>query len=317
MSVHLLASSDPLSHVYQWVYQRLPITGSDNPFTPGGSVTLVSNHIIMQIIAVLLLVLVIPRCASVRSSGDAVRDLTPRGFRNFFEAICSYLRETVAKPVLGEHTDRFIPYIWTAFYYILFINLLGLLPLEPLTKGLVRSVYPDAHHGVGGSATGNIWVTGSLAACTLFMIVFNGLRYNGMTYVKHFFQGPVFIAPLIAFLEVVGLVAKCFALTVRLFANMVAGHVLLAVLLSFIGASYVALGAGAATGIGIAVALTSIAFNLLELFVAFLQAFIFTFLTTLFIGQAVVIHHEHGDEHAHEGHHGGHAAANHAHAGHP
>jgi F-type H+-transporting ATPase subunit a len=136
------------------------------------------------------------------------------------------------------------------------------------------------------------------------MIVFNGFRYNGMAYVRHFFQGPVFIAPLIAFLEVVGLVAKCFALTVRLFANMVAGHVLLAVLMSFISLSYQALGTAAALGIGIVVVLSSVAFNLLELFVAFLQAFIFTFLTTLFIGQAVVIHPEH-EEHAA---HGAHAA---------
>ena len=131
------------------------------------------------------------------------------------------------------------------------------------------------------------------------MIVVNGLRYNGMAYIRHFFQGPAFVAPLIAFLEIIGLVAKCFALTVRLFANMVAGHVLLAVLLSFISLSYAALGAGAAAGIGVVVVLASVAFNLLELFVAFLQAFIFTFLTTLFIGQAVVIHH--GEDHREHG----------------
>lgn len=304
MSFPMLASSDPMSHVYQWIYQRVHVTDTNSVFTPGGSITLVSNHIVMQIIAVLLLILVIPRCARVGSSGDAVRDLTPRGLGNFFESICAYLRDTVARPILGEYTDRFIPYIWTAFFYILFINLLGLLPLEPVTKGLVRGIYPNAHHGIGGSATGNIWVTGSLAACTLVMVIVNGLRYNGMAYIKHFFQGPPFVAPLIAFLEVIGLFAKCFALTVRLFANMVAGHVLLAVLLSFIGLSYAALGAGIATGIGIVVVLTSVAFNLLELFVAFLQAFIFTFLTTLFIGQAVVIHHEHHEEHGHEPAHG-------------
>ena len=205
----------------------------------------------------------------------------------------------MARPALGKHTDRFVPYIWTAFFYILTVNLLGLLPIEPFTRVLVQGVYPEAHHGFGGSATGNIWVTGTLAACTLVMTVVNGLRYNGINYVRHFFQGPVFIAPLIAFLEVIGLVAKCFALTVRLFANMVAGHVLLAVLLSFISLSYVALGAAPATGIGILVVLAGVAFNLLELFVAFLQAFIFTFLTALFIGQAVVIHHEHSEEHAH------------------
>ena len=302
MPAVVLAAGSPMDHVYQWVYQRLHVTEADSVFTPDGSITLVSNHVVMQVIAVLLLVLLIPRFARLRRGGEAVDDLTPRGIGNFFEAICAYFRDTVARPVLGEHTDRFIPYIWTAFFYILFINLLGLLPLEPLTRGLVRSVYPQAHHGVGGSATGNIWVTGTLAACTLVMIVGNGLRLNGLSYIKHFFQGPIYIAPLIAFLEVIGVVAKCFALTVRLFANMVAGHVLLAVLLSFISLSYVGLGVPAALGIGITVVLVSVAFNLLEIFVAFLQAFIFTFLTTLFIAQAVVIHHEHEDEHEHVEH---------------
>ena len=128
------------------------------------------------------------------------------------------------------------------------------------------------------------------------MVVINGLRFNGIAYVKHFFQGPPLLAPVIAFLEVIGLIAKSFALAVRLFANMVAGHVLLAVLLSFISLSYIAMGTGTAAGIGILVVASSVAFYLLEIFVAFLQAFIFTFLTTLFIGQAVVIHHEHEHE---------------------
>ena len=153
-------------------------------FTPGGEVTFLSNHIIMQISAVLLLVLLIPTFVRVRSSGDAIRDLTPHGFGNFFESICAYFRDTVARPALGEHTDRFIPYIWSVFFYILFVNLLGLLPLEPLTRGLVRGVFPHAHHGIGGSATGNIWVTATLAACTFLMIVVNGLRLNGIAYIK-------------------------------------------------------------------------------------------------------------------------------------
>ncbi len=308
MTQGVLAATSPLDHVYQWVYQKVQICESDHvialgpieiPLTPGGEIVLLSNHVIMQIIAVLILVLVIPRFARVRRRGDELAHLTPYGFNNFIESICVYFRETVARPVLGEHTDRFIPYVWTAFFYILTVNLLGLLPLEPLTRRAVRGVFPDAHHGIGGSATGSLWVTGTLAGCTLVMIVVNGFRYNGLEFVKHFFQGPIYIAPLIAFLEVIGIVAKCFALMVRLFANMVAGHVLLAVLLSFIGASSVALGAGAATGIGIVVVLVSVAFNMLEIFVAFLQAFIFTFLTTLFIGQAVVIHHEHGAEEEH------------------
>ncbi|UCE60379.1 MAG: F0F1 ATP synthase subunit A [Phycisphaerales bacterium] len=293
----LLAASNPMDHVYQWVYQRAQITSADTVFTPDGKITVVSNHIIMQIIAVLLLILIIPRFARLRDSGDAIYDLTPRGMGNFFESICAYFRDTVARPILGEHTDRFIPYIWTAFFYILFINLLGLLPLEPLTRSLIKVVYPDAHHGVGGSATGNIWVTGTLAACTLGMIVVNGLRLSGVAYLAHFCPGPLLLAPLLVPVEILGLGAKIFALAVRLFANMVAGHVLLAVLLSFIGMTYSALGAGPATGIGIVVVLVSVAFNMLEIFVAFLQAFIFTFLTTVFIGQAVVIHHEDEGEH--------------------
>jgi len=304
-----LAAANPMDHVYQWVYQRAHVTNANNVFTPDGQISVVSNHIIMQIIAVLLLVLLIPRFVRVKESGDSVNDLTPRGMGNFFESVCAYLRDTVARPILGEHTDRFIPYIWTAFFYVLFVNLLGLLPLEPVTRGLVKSLYPHAHHGIGGSATGNIWVTGSLAACTLAMVVVNGLRFGGVRYLAHFCPGPLWLAPLLVPVEIVGLGAKIFALTVRLFANMVAGHVLLAVLMSFISLSYTGLGAGAATGIGIVVVLVSVAFNMLEIFVAFLQAFIFTFLTTLFIGQAVVIHHEHGNEENHE-----HGAAEPAHA---
>jgi F-type H+-transporting ATPase subunit a len=309
MSLFVLAAADPMSHVYQWVYQRAHVAESDNilwlgplpiPLTPGGKITVVSNQIIMQVIAVLLLILLIPMFVRMRSTGDSVRDLTPRGLGNFFEAICAYLRDSVARPILGEYTDRFIPYIWTAFFYILFINLLGLLPLEPVTRGVIQSVYPHAHHGIGGAATGNMWMTGSLALCTLVMIVINGLRLGGKHYLAHFCPGPLWLAPLLVPVEIVGLGAKIFALTVRLFANMVAGHVLLAVLLSFISLSYLALGAGAAAGIGLVVVLVSVAFNLLEIFVAFLQAFIFTFLTTLFIGQAIVFHHDH--EHEEHGH---------------
>ncbi len=161
-------------------------------------------------------------------------------------------------------------------------------------------MFPHAHHGIGGSATGNIWVTATLSACTLVMIVVNGLWIGGFRYIAHFCPGPLWLAPLLVPVELIGLVAKIFALTVRLFANMVAGHVLLAVLLSFIflvGSQSFAGG----LGVGIVVVAVSVAFNLLEIFVAFLQAFIFTFLTTLFIGQAVVFHHEeHHDEHGHE-----------------
>jgi F-type H+-transporting ATPase subunit a len=157
-------------------------------------------------------------------------------------------------------------------------------------------------HQLGGTSTGNIWVTATLALCTLFMCVFNGLRFHGMAYVKHFFMGPPGLNAFIAVLEIAGMLFKTMALAVRLFANMIAGHVLLAVLLSFVGGSIAALGWGLGILISIGVVAGQIAINFLEILVAFLQAFIFTVLTTVFIGLAVNIHHEeHDHEHVEEG----------------
>lgn len=295
MTTLLLASENPLHHVVDHTW----ITTDDGTFT------ILSNHIIMMMLAGVLLMLFMPMAVRTRHTGDVVRDLTPRGPRNLIELICDLLRNSVARPFMGEHTDRFIPYIWSVFFFILGCNLLGLMPFEPVTKMIFgKPIY--------GTATGNIWTTGTLAACTLLMIVINGLRIQGMTFVKHFFMGPFPINCLIAFLEVVGLIAKTFALTVRLFANMCAGHILLAVLVSFIA---MAGAAGAAMGFTIAVpvVLGCVAINMLELFVAFLQAFIFTFLSCVFIGQAVNIHHDHHDEEPGHDHGHGHAAHAHTH----
>jgi F-type H+-transporting ATPase subunit a len=203
------------------------------------------------------------------------------------------LRNEVARPTLGEYTDRFIPYIWTVFFFILFMNLLGLVPFDAALSFI--PVVRDNHLHIGGTATGNFKVTCTLAACTLILVVINGLRLGGKHYLAHFCPGPIWLAPLLVPVEIIGLGAKIVALAIRLFANMMAGHILLAVLIGF------------ATGflIGVPALLGAVAINCLELFVAFLQAFIFTFLTTLFLSQAVVFHHdEHGHEHAEEvGHH--------------
>jgi len=210
------------------------------------------------------------------------------GPANMLEAICQYIRTEVAQPVLHEYTDRFIKYIWSVFFFVLTINLLGLLPI-PAISGLLGT-------HLGGTATGNVWVTATLAVITMGMMVVNGLRLGGRHYIAHFCPGPIWMAPLLVPVEIIGLIAKVFALAVRLFANMIAGHILLAVLLSFImaaGATSAALG----LGIAVPVVLGSVAINMLELFVAFLQAFIFTFLTALFIGMSVVFHH---DDHHHE-----------------
>jgi F-type H+-transporting ATPase subunit a len=190
----------------------------------------------------------------------------------------------VARPLLEEHTDRFIKFIWTVFFFVLTLNLLGMVPIGAITP------WAFGVH-IGGTATANIWVAGTLALITLVMVVVNGVRIGRMDYIKHFCPGPLWMAPLLVPIEIFGLLAKIFALTVRLFANMVAGHLVLAVLLSFILAAG---SASAVMGLGVAVpvVLGSVALNMLEIFVAFLQAFIFTFLTVLFIGMSIVFHHE-------------------------
>jgi F-type H+-transporting ATPase subunit a len=270
----LLTTGNPISHV------------TDTTVWAPGGVTILSRHILMQLTAALLLVLIMPRLVRrMRSEVEA-----PSGGLNGLEAICQYFREQVARPALGKHTDRFIPYIWSAFFFILFCNLLGLIPFAEWSEVIFHHTY------FGGTATGNIFTTGTLAVCTLLMIVVNGLRLQGTAFVAHFCPGPLWLAPLLVPVEIIGLLAKIFALAVRLFANMMAGHILLAVLLSFIGMAGVAMGFGLGyIGIGLASLFGSVAITLLEIFVAFLQAFIFTFLTTIFIGQAVNIEH-HGEE---------------------
>jgi F-type H+-transporting ATPase subunit a len=295
MSLLIAAESNPLSHVLQ---HRLiaPETGLETPFID--QFTLVSNQSIMQIVAAVLVVMLMTKAARMRRDGDELARLVPRGFGNAIEFICQMLRERVARPALGAHTDQFIPYIWSAFFFVLTCNLLGLIPLMDWMKPFVGKNY----HYFGGTSTGNIMVTAALALTTLFMIVYNGLRLHGMEYVKHFFVGPPYLAWFIAFLELVGLGAKIFALAMRLCANMVAGHILLAVLVSFVAMALGALGTAGGLAVTVPVFLGTVAINFLEIFVALLQAFIFTFLTAMFIGQAVVLHHDEAHEDGPEPH---------------
>jgi F-type H+-transporting ATPase subunit a len=267
----LAFAENPLEHIVR------------HPMIVRNGFTLLDSHIVMLMLAALLLILLLPIWVRKRRGTDTVSSLVPTGAGNAIEAICEYLRKEVAQPALHQHTDRFIKFIWTVFFFILTVNLLGLLPLSGIQL-------MGAH--LGGSATANPWITGTMALITLGMVVINGLRLGGKDFITHFNPGPIWLAWLLVPIEVIGLLARIFALIVRLCANMIAGHVLLAVLLSFI---FSAAANGIASGLGVAVpvVLGSIAITLLEIFVALLQAFIFTFLTTLFIGQAVVFHHDH------------------------
>jgi F-type H+-transporting ATPase subunit a len=290
------APESPLEHVVQHPLIERP--AHYGPLTPNGTITLLSDQIAMLGLAGVLLIALVPLLTKKRRGKSGVDAMVPAGSANMLEAVCEYIRKEVAEPALHEHTDRFIKYIWSVFFFVLTVNILGLLPI-PVISNLFGT-------HLGGTATGNIWVTATLALITMVMMIINGLRIGGKAYLAHFCPGPLWLAPLLVPVEIIGLIAKVFALAVRLFANMIAGHILLAVLLSFILAAG-AKSTGLGLGVGLVVVASSVAISFLELFVAFLQAFIFTFLTTLFIGMSVVFHH---DDH-HEAEHGHHEAAAH------
>lgn len=289
---HEAGGHSPLEHIVQHPLIERP--ANLGPLTPNGKITLFSDQIAMIALAGVLLIALVPALVKRRRGRDGVSAMVPAGAANGLEAVCEYIRKEVAEPSLHEHTDRFIKYIWSVFFFVLVINILGLLPIP-----VVSSLF-GTH--LGGTATGNIWVTAMLAIVTMVMMVFNGLRLGGKQYLAHFCPGPLWLAPLLVPVEIIGLFAKIFALTVRLFANMIAGHILLAVLLSFIMMAG-SKSAGLGLGVAVPVVIGSVAINLLELFVAFLQAFIFTFLTTLFIGTSIVFHHDGHHDHAHEAAH--------------
>jgi len=204
----------------------------------------------------------------------------PKGLlAHVVEVFALFVRDEIATPNLGkDESKRYTPYLTSLFFFILAINWLGLIP------GMF-------------TATGVVTVTTALAVITFLFTQIAGIRAAGLGgYLAHLTGGvPVFLWPIMIPVEVLGLFTKPFALLVRLFANMLGGHMVVFFLLSLIFVWTV----GAAA---VALPLT-IAIFLLEIFVGLLQAYLFTLLTSLFIGQGVAMgHHAHGDDHAHDAH---------------
>jgi len=244
-----------------------------------------TKHVIMMWIASALLLLVV--FSAVRRKA-----LVPKGLYSFIEVLVAFVRDELATPNIGKKdADRFLPYLLTAFFFILFVNLFGLLPWS-------------------GTATANINVTVCMAAFTFLITQYASIRAMGIGgFLKHLTGGvPASLAwlwPIMIPVEILGLFTKPFALTVRLFANMVAGHFVILALLGLIFAISVWV-------FPVSVAL-ALAIFMLELFVAFVQAYIFTMLSALFIGAAFAHHgDDHGDDHgAAHGEAHGHAEAAH------
>jgi F-type H+-transporting ATPase subunit a len=234
----------------------------------------ISKFMILEVVIGLLLVFLFSWVAQRIATGGA-----PRGkLWNLFESVLLFIRDQVAVPAMGKHeSERFMPLLWTMFFFVLFCNLFGLLPWL-------------------GAPTGAFAVTFGLACVTFATTVAAGIKQFGfvgfwLNLVPHM-DLPWWLWPLkipIFAIELLSLVIKHVILSVRLLANMVAGHLVLLGILGLVGvaAQYSVAHWLMVSGISV---LSSTALSLLELFVAFLQAYIFTFLSALFIGAAVHHH---------------------------
>jgi len=228
----------------------------------GFDISITKHVVFMWIVAIILIIL------SLIVSRKYKKSLIPKGFTNLFEIIILFVRDEIVKPTIGKGYEKFLPYLLTIFFFILLSNLFGLLPYS-------------------ATVTSNIAVTAALAGLTFITTQMGGIISHGFF---GYFKGliphgmPIFILPLIIVVEILSLFTKPFALCIRLFANMIAGHV---VILSLIGLIFIMQ--------TIFVAPVSIAFvlfiYLLEILVALIQAYIFTMLSSLFIGMAVNLEH--------------------------
>jgi F-type H+-transporting ATPase subunit a len=225
-----------------------------------------TKHLFYIVLSSVLIALVF--LLTARSVDRAHKKGQPaRGFAGAMEATALYIRQEVILPNVGHHGEGFVPYLLTVFFFILVCNLLGLVPW-------------------GAAATGNIAITGALALMAFVVIELAGMRALGFKG----YMGTIFFLPpglptvlkpvilaIMTPIEIIGKLAKPFALAVRLFANMTAGH---ALVLALIGLTFTF--GSFAVGVGASAMATAI--MLLEVFVAFLQAFVFTLLTSVFIG---------------------------------
>jgi F-type H+-transporting ATPase subunit a len=270
-------SSNPLSHVQDHPTIEIPWwtppTYEKVIHLPSIGELQITRFMVMEVIAgALMLLVLVPLVRYI------ARHPVSRGwFANMFEAILLFIRDEIARPAIGGHgADRFLPYLWTVFFFVLFNNLIGILP-------------------GGASPTGNINVTAVLAVMTLVTVVSAGMREMGparfwVGMVPHL-DVPGWLKPplwgLMFVIEIAGLLIRHVVLGVRLFANMFAGHMVLSVILGFIMMAWgsLALAVVMPASLGGVILL-----SVLELFVAFLQAYIFTFLSAMFIGAAVHPH---------------------------
>ena len=246
---------DRSHYVTQWIMHHVTDSGLwQTPFKKFHLPEWMSNNALMLVIAGLLLLFIFGVLCRYKA-GRA-----PRGWTNAMEVLVKFVRDDICIANLGEKDGRkMAPLFLSFFFFIAMCNLMGLCPLF-------------------STATGNINVTFGLATVTFFFMVFGAIYVNGpIKFIKSFAPSgvPWPLLILLMPLEMIGLVIKCAALTIRLFANMLAGHIVVFSLIGLI----VAFGLAALPALAMAVAI-----SLMEIFIAFLQAYVFTLLSAMFIG---------------------------------
>jgi len=252
-------------NTYRLVEDHVKVVGANGQIDETASVLdfSITKNVAAMFVAILVILIVF---ISVAGAYKKRVGKAPKGLQSFMEPIIVFVRDDIAKPNIGHKYAKFMPYLLTTFFFILFNNLFGLIPIFP----------------GGANVTGNIALTFVMALGTLIIVNINGNKY----YWKHIFKPdvPFWLYPIMIPVELIGIISKPFALMVRLFANITAGHIIVLSLISLIFIFET-----------LAIAPVSVAFvlfmDVLELLVAFLQAFIFTLLTALFIGMAVEEHH--------------------------
>lgn len=273
--------------LYQGKEYRLDARSTLDGGILGGGITSfydfsVSKNVLSMILVSLFLFWIFRKAAQAYKANP---DKAPTGVQSFIEPMFTFIRDEVAIPFIGkEKYMKFLPLLMSIFFFVLGLNLFGQIPF------------------LGGTnVTGNLTVTMIMALIVFFVVNFNGKK----DYWQHIFwmpNVPVFVKPLLAAVEIMGLFIKPLTLMLRLAGNISAGHI---AILSFIGLIFIFGNSGASLGggaIGTAMAIPLTLFMMaIELIVAFVQAFVFTILTASYIGAAIEEHH-HADHHA-EGHH--------------
>ncbi len=222
-----------------------------------------TRNVVQMIIALTLLVWIMLSIAKRYNSGQGITS-APKGMQSFLEPIIIFVTDEVAKPNLGHRYKKYLPYLLTIFFFILINNLVGLIPGT-------------------ANVTGNIAFTFVLAAVSFIVILFSTDKH----YWAHIFNPPVpvGIKPILIPVEIIGVFTKPIALMIRLFANMIAGHIIIICLISLIF-----IFGSISTTAGWGFSPLSVAFTIfiyfIEILIAFLQAYIFANLTAVFIGQA-------------------------------